>query len=119
MTQLLIPPLIFLPMTWSFDGCLFAEYYRCGDLCIPQSSQCHCGNTTLTFVTDYDKYCCNNVPCEAIDDGDYDRNLFEKDPKPDYGDGVCGDGEVLSLSQPCQENCPFQQRENRSFIDYW
>ena len=114
MTLLLIPPLFMLPWTLGLDGCLFAEYYRCGDLCIPHSQQCHCGNTTLTFVRDYDKYCCNTVPCEGIDD-----EVYGRDPELYYGDGVCGDGEVLFLSQPCQETCPFQQRENRSFLNNW
>ena len=83
------------------DNCTLG-YWNCGDICIPQRQQCHCGGAQIQRGTQSDEYwCCSKSPCVGL-------GFWDKDEYGQYfwsGGGNCSNGEVLHLSQPCEGEC--------------
>ena len=64
--------------------------YKCGDKCVPFTSKCTCGNTTLDFLRiKYSHHCCPKTSCQVTEDNSV----------------LCPDGEVLEMADQCGDQC--------------
>ena len=82
------------------DSCEVIDDYLCGDLCINQFKNCHCGNDTLQeFWADKKYYCC-------IQPSDDRQQCYQES-----GAGHCPEGRKLELSEQCDGHC-FNEYQN-------
>ena len=76
------------------DSCEDSEEYLCGELCINENSNCHCGQHIFEGYEETGGYCCippgtDRQPCYPGGDGS----------------GHCPDGEMRRLTEQCEGHC--------------
>ena len=102
------------------DGCGHRQW-RCGDICIGDSSPCHCGNQTTFFreinsetqfetqfvkTTTHLTWCCSHTTCQGLGEAEVRwefRGAF-------LSGANCSSGTVLKLTEPCPNQLPSTQK---------
>ena len=96
------------PICQAYDGCGRAQW-RCGDICIGDTSPCYCGNQTTFFreknseteTTTHSTWCCTNTTCMGLGSDNLSGAFVEG--------ANCTTGEVRNLSEPCPNHFPSTQ----------
>lgn len=104
--------LLLLGNTLAWDGCDYANGWRCGDTCIDGDlTECNCGGTI--FNKEAGMWCCHDSPCTGK--GRFnDYYKFWTGDEDEEGRTIGADctGTALNLTQPCNQTCNYYEEDD-------